>query len=221
MTGPLFTPGGTAVRRDVAYGRVWSAMPYTVLADDGTTLTLAARPGTASLAPASWTAAARAGDDAARLGCIDDLAARRWELDHWTWRDTVVLGRFTAGAPFSVHRFLTPDGRPLRWYVNFERPYRRTAIGIDTLDLILDLVITPDLSTYSWKDEDEYAQARRLGVIDEATHRQLDGARDLALAQLRDRTGPFAPDPETWTLPPEGPLPTLPATALSTPVEAV
>ncbi|MFD4658173.1 DUF402 domain-containing protein [Kitasatospora sp. NPDC058444] len=219
MTAAPFAPGGTAVRRDVAYGRVWSAMPYTVLADDGATLTLTARPGTETLAPAGWTAAARAGGDAARLGCIEDLAAGRWELDRWTWRDTVVLSRFTAGAPFSVHRFLTPDGRPLRWYVNFERPYRRTAIGIDTFDLFLDLVITPDLSAYEWKDEDEYAHARRLGVVDEATHRWMGRARDLALAQLLDCTGPFAPDPAAWELPPTGPLPALPATTLSTPAE--
>ncbi|MFE4974254.1 DUF402 domain-containing protein [Kitasatospora sp. NPDC056651] len=217
MTAPVFAPGATAVRRDVVHGRVWSAMPYTVLADDGATLTIAARPGTDSLVPARWAAAARAGGT--RSGCIDDLAAGQWELDHWTWRDTVVVGRFTAGAPFSVHRFLTPEGRPLRWYVNFERPYRRTAIGVDTFDLFLDLVIDPDLSTYSWKDEDEYAQARRLGVVDEATHRQVDRARDLALAQLRDRSGPFAPEPDAWRLPPEGPLPVLPATALSTPAE--
>lgn len=219
MTAPVFAPGGTVVLRDVTHGRVWSAMPWTVLGDDGRTLTLSARPGTETLAPASWTAAARTGDDTARLDCIDDLVAGRWELDHWTWRDTVALGRYTAGAPFSVHRFLTPDGQPLRWYVNFERPHRRTAIGIDTFDLFLDLVITPDLSTYSWKDEDEYGHARRLGVVDEATHRQVERARGLVLAQLHDRTGPFAPDPAAWTLPPEGPLPTLPATALSTPVE--
>ncbi|MFJ7910943.1 hypothetical protein [Kitasatospora sp. NPDC096204] len=46
----------------------------------------------------------------------------------------------------------------------------------------------------------------------------MDLARDLALAQLRDRTGPFATDPAAWRLPPEGPPPVLPATALSTPV---
>ncbi|MFJ6384033.1 hypothetical protein ACIQI7_29015 [Kitasatospora sp. NPDC092039] len=28
MTAPLFAPGGTAVRRDAAHGRTWSAMPY-------------------------------------------------------------------------------------------------------------------------------------------------------------------------------------------------
>ncbi|MEV7184439.1 hypothetical protein [Kitasatospora sp. NPDC093102] len=55
MTGPVFAPGSTAVGRDVACGRVRSAMPYTVLADDGVTLTLTARPGTETLAPAGWT----------------------------------------------------------------------------------------------------------------------------------------------------------------------
>ncbi|MFD8755403.1 DUF402 domain-containing protein [Kitasatospora sp. NPDC059577] len=217
MTAERFTPGSTAVRRDIAYGRVWTAMPYTVLADDGADLTMTARPGIASLAPSSWTTARRAGDVAVRKRGIDDLAAGQWELDHWVWRDTVVLSRFVAGEPYSVHRFLTPEGRPLRWYVNFERPYRRTAIGIDTLDLFLDLVITPDLATHTWKDEDEYAQARRLGLIDEATHRQVERAREAALAQLLDRRGPFAPAPDAWTMPPPGPLPVLPAATLSTP----
>ncbi|MFI8455552.1 DUF402 domain-containing protein [Kitasatospora sp. NPDC085464] len=217
VTAGRLTAGSTAVRRDIAHGRVWTAMPYTVLADDGATLTLTARPGTAMLAPRSWTASLRAGDDAARKLGIRDLAAGHWELDHWVWRDTVVLSRFTAGEHYSVHRFLTPEGRPLHWYVNFERPYRRTAIGIDTLDLFLDLVITPDLSTYAWKDEDEYAQARRLGLIDTATHRELEHARELALAQALEHSGPFAPDPDTWTLPPPGPLPVLPTAALSTP----
>ncbi|MGW3232803.1 hypothetical protein [Kitasatospora sp. NPDC001095] len=55
MTAPVFAPGDTAVRRDVTHGRVWSAMPYTVLGDDGATLTLSARPGTETLAPAAWT----------------------------------------------------------------------------------------------------------------------------------------------------------------------
>ncbi|MBD0688737.1 DUF402 domain-containing protein [Streptomyces sp. CBMA123] len=217
MTAHLFPAGSTAVRRDVVGGRIWTAMPYTVLADDGATLTLTARPGTESLAPASWTTSRRHGDVAARRRGLDDLATGRWELDHWTWRDTVVIGRFTAGEPYSVHRFLSPEGRPLCWYVNFELPYLRTAIGIDTFDLYLDLVVTPDLASHTWKDEDEYAEARRLGVIDDATHRQVDRARDQALAQLHDRTGPFAPDPEAWTLPAPGPLPVLPDTVLSTP----
>ncbi|MEU4118792.1 DUF402 domain-containing protein [Kitasatospora sp. NPDC028055] len=216
MTARPFAAGSTAVRRDVVDGRIWTAMPYTVLADDGTTLTMTARPGTESLAPASWTASQRNDDVAARRRGIDDLAAGSWQLDRWLWRDTVVVSRFTAGELYSVHRFLSPEGRPLRWYVNFELPYRRTAIGIDTFDLFLDLVITPDLGSHSWKDEDEYAEARRLGVIDRATHRQVELARERALAQLGDRTGPFAPDPEAWALPPAGELPVLPDTVLST-----
>ena len=48
------------------------------------------------------------------------------------------------------------------WYANFERPFQRTPIGIDTFDLLLDLVIEPD-SSYRWKDEGEYRLGRQLG----------------------------------------------------------
>ncbi|MCM2579620.1 DUF402 domain-containing protein [Streptomyces sp. MTZ3.1] len=33
------------------------------------------------------------------------------------------------------------------WYVNFEHPARRTGLGFDTLDLVVDLVIAPDLNS--------------------------------------------------------------------------
>ncbi|MFJ2778760.1 MULTISPECIES: DUF402 domain-containing protein [unclassified Kitasatospora] len=212
-----FEPGATAVRRDIMHGKVWTAMPLRTLADTGDTLALAAWPGIESLAPTTWITSLRTGDEAVRKQGIADLAAGRWELGRWVWRDTTVLSCYTAGEYFSVHRFLDEQGRPLRWYVNFELPHRRTAIGIDTFDLFLDLVAAPDLSTHAWKDEDEYAQARRLGLIDDAHHRLVDQARDRALGLLRRRQGPFAPAGSTWTPPPLFPLPTLPDTALSAP----
>jgi hypothetical protein len=64
---------------------------------------------------------------------------------------------------------------------------RRTRIGIDTFNLLLDLVVEPDLTGHVWKDEDEYAQARRLGVIDDALHRHIDEARQQVVAQIGSR----------------------------------
>ncbi|MGV9267925.1 DUF402 domain-containing protein [Kitasatospora sp. NPDC003701] len=213
-----FEPGATAVRRDVVRGRIWTAMPLHVVADTGAALTLAAWPGVESLAPTTWIAALLTGDQAVRKRGVDDLAAGRWELGRWVWRDTVVLSDFTAGEYFSVHRFFAADGRPLRWYVNFERPHRRTRIGIDTFDLFVDLVVAPDLSSHSWKDEDEYAQARRLGLVDDPLHREVSRARERALALLAERHGPFAPGATRWTAPPPpSPLPALPPTALTAP----
>ncbi len=105
-------------------------------------------------------------------------------------------------------------GEPLRWYVNFEKPFlRRPGVGIDTLDLCLDLVVSPDLSGYHWKDEAEYAHMRRLGVIDDHLHHQVEQARGRAISMLDDRRGPFLGGQPTWTPDSAWPLPELPADA--------
>ncbi|WP_433256637.1 DUF402 domain-containing protein [Streptosporangium sp. CA-135522] len=102
-----------------------------------------------------------------------------------------------------------------RWYVNFQRPYRRTPRGIDTFDLLLDLVVTPDLSSYTWKDEDEYLHGRRLGVVTDAEHRRVQQARDEALAMVEERRGPFAAPWPDWRTDPSWPAPVLPDDALA------
>lgn len=38
------------------------------------------------------------------------------------------------------------------WYINFQRPYVRTAMGVETFDLLVDIVVRPDL-TWTWKGE--------------------------------------------------------------------
>ncbi|MFE3773131.1 DUF402 domain-containing protein [Streptomyces sp. NPDC059122] len=105
----------------------------------------------------------------------------------------------------------TPAG--LRnWYVNFEHPTTRTTDGFDTFDLAVDLVIAPDLQRWEWKDEDEYAHARRLGIISDQEHQAVDAARTQILAMLREQSGPFA-DVASWTSwrwQPAWPAPRLP-----------
>lgn len=101
--------------------------------------------------------------------------------------------------------------------MNFERPCQRTQIGIDTCDLLVDLVVEPDLSGYSWKDEDEYEQGRRLGFIDEVDHVAVDDARQQVLALIESRPGPFAQDLSAWRPDPRWPAPALPADALTVP----
>ncbi|GAA2839989.1 hypothetical protein GCM10010441_75380 [Kitasatospora paracochleata] len=208
----LFRPGATVVRRDVHAGRVWTAMPQRVIDDTGHVLTLAYWPGIESLAPATWITSTRTGDDTARRQCLADLAAGAWTLGPHRWENTELLSHFLAGEWFSVHCFQDAiTHEPLRWYVNFEHPYRRRpGVGIDTMDLALDLVITPDLAGHHWKDQQEYAQLRRLGVVDDYVGRQIERARGRAIGMLDDRTGPFAGGWPTWAPDPSWPLPTLP-----------
>lgn len=83
---------------------------------------------------------------------------------------------------------------------------RRTAF-----DLTVDLVVTPDLTSWQWKDEDEYARVRRLGIISDTEHQAVDAAREEVLAMLSERTGAFAQTERwvAWRREPAWPTPCL------------
>jgi hypothetical protein len=82
----VFAEGTTVVRRDVLRGKVWSAAPYRVIRDTGTTLMLACWPGVEMLAPATWIRWLRTGDDApdqdekAHCACSSELRAKHDHL---------------------------------------------------------------------------------------------------------------------------------------------
>ncbi|HZC25809.1 MAG TPA: DUF402 domain-containing protein [Actinopolymorphaceae bacterium] len=197
------------MRRDVFRGQVWSATPLRTVSDSKDMLAMVLLPGTQKLASTTWIEWCRTGDDDVRSRALPNLAAGTWELDTWTWRDTTKLSLLLADAYFSVDLFFGADGFE-RWYVNFERPYVRTGVGIDTFDLLLDMLVEPDLS-YRWKDEDEYAEGCRLGIITETEQRHVQDARDQVLELLRKGTGPFEERWLAWRPEPGLPLPTLPA----------
>jgi len=198
------------VRRDVLKGQVWSAAPYRVIDDDGGTLTIACWPGVGLLAPTTWIEWNRSGDVAVREQGIRNLASGLWELGRFTWRDTTLLIRYAEGEMYSVSRFFDSHDRCGPWYVDFIQPPRRRATGIDTFDLFLDLIVVDDLSQVHWKDEGEYASARRLGVIDDVTHADVESTRRRVLGLIEAREGLFAEDWSGWKRDPNWPLPLLP-----------
>ena len=77
-----------------------------------------------------------------------------------------------------IYHFWRDGGELEHWYVNFERPLRRTPLGFDTFDEKLDLIVRPD-GRYRWKDEDELEQAAAAGLLDAAAVR-AEAARVLA-----------------------------------------
>ncbi|WP_405444723.1 DUF402 domain-containing protein [Streptomyces achromogenes] len=210
-----FEAGQVVVRRDVyRCGRVWSEHALRVVSDTGQALVAACPPGAETRWPALYVKARTDGDRSVRTEAFDALATGTWELADAVWEETELLLWKQPGAWFSVNAFYTGAG--LRnWYVNFERPTVRTGDGFDTFDLTVDLVVDPDLAGWQWKDEDEYAHVRRLGIITEAEHRAVEAARDQALAMLTERSGPFAGAAAwtSWRWNPAWPAPRLPRPA--------
>ncbi|MFC8826992.1 DUF402 domain-containing protein [Streptomyces sp. NPDC057137] len=211
-----FDVGETVTRRDMYRGRVWSAQAMRVIADTDEALVTACVPG-AEVRWASLYAKARDDDDrSVRTSAFDAMATGEWELAPGVWQDTEVLLWKPPRAWFSVNAFFAPDRagahRLRNWYVNFEHPTRRAADGFDTFDLTVDLVVAPDLSTLQWKDEDEYAHVRRLGIVTDTEHRAVELARAQVLAMLEQREGPFAEADRwaAWRWDASWPVPSLP-----------
>ena len=85
--------------------------------------------------------------------------------EHWEGHGTLMLRR--PGDRYSIWVFWHGESREFAcWYVNLEQPYRRSAIGIDTLDHELDLW-SEDGVTWHLKDEDGVAKRVAEGRFDE------------------------------------------------------
>jgi uncharacterized protein len=92
--------------------------------------------------------------------------------------------------------------------VNLQAPLRRTALGFDTVDHALDVIVELD-GTWRWKDEDELAEAVEQGLFttDEAEKFRADGER--AVAAILEREPPFDHDWSSWRPDPAWAEPTL------------
>ncbi|MGE5252139.1 MAG: DUF402 domain-containing protein [Bacteroidota bacterium] len=97
----------------------------------------------------------------------------------------------------------------LCYYVNFQLPFRRTRLGFDTLDLDLDLVISPDFE-WHWKDLDEYERGIQSGGIRPEWASCVEEAQQEATARLAGRRYPLDGSWLSWKLPDWTP-PRLPA----------
>jgi hypothetical protein len=86
-------------------------------------------------------------------------------------------------------RFL-PDGRHLGWYVNLREPYRRSERGIHAMDMILDIVVSPDRS-WLWKDEDEFEAIVAAGLYTEATVLAVREEAASVIRRIENCSAPF------------------------------
>ena len=173
--------------------RIDFAWPCRVAADTDDLLALFIAAGSKCMADPKQTAAQKLAGE------------RKLHPTHETvWRHDTLRLMFP-GASHSVWLFwdgVETSRRLLRYFVNLEEPFRRTAIGFDTQDHTLDIVVTPELEC-RWRDEEEFERHVALGIA----RREHACLRGWAQWSPEPEWSPPAM-PETWT--------TMPATLSST-----
>src|SRR5262249_27686341 len=96
----------------------------------------------------------------------------------------------------------------LGYYVNLEAPFVRTAIGVDSSDNSLDVVVNPDL-TWHWKDEDSMPLWVERGVFTPEDVEQFYRDGREAIALVESRAFPFDGSYVDWRPDPAWDLPTV------------
>lgn len=191
-----WSPGDAIVLREIWHGRVFEARPATVVEDAPEQTTLVIPGGVGCAVPVS--------EDGAELRLPD----RPWHLEVRERGPNPILSFAWPGTPYAVLRWTTEETIPA-WYVNLQEPLRRTAVGFDTVDHALDLVVGLD-DTWTWKDEDELAQAVGDDLFTQDQAERFRAQGELALRRILDREPPFDRDWADWRPDPSWPLPTLP-----------
>jgi hypothetical protein len=196
-------PGEAVVLQEVWRGRVWAARPMRVVRDDGDSVALWFPRGTRWMAPTDDPSRPWQEDRGPRLA---ECAARcEWRFRELEW-DVDTLWLMREGEWHAVWVSWLPGGEHWGWYVNLQKPFRRTRRGFATMDLMLDVIVSPD-RTWRWKDEDELAIFVERGAFDAGLAHKAR-AEGLEVARRAESDEPpfsepwhdWRPDP-SWTTP--------------------
>jgi hypothetical protein len=191
-------PGDTGVIRGILKGKLWWACPAFIVHDMPELIALYWPVGTPTRSPI-------------RRPTVEDELYNRIQLVERNWTDNDVLSMNMPGSAHSIELMWEAGSRRVRcWYVHLQEPLRRSKIGFDTMDQMLDIVISPDRSSWHWKDEDEFSQAETMGVY---THVQVQSIRsegERVIGQLKGNASPFCDGWEDWTPPEAWGIPVFP-----------
>jgi predicted RNA-binding protein associated with RNAse of E/G family len=147
------------------------------------------------------------------------LSADQLDLVDKRWVTTDVLMLVTPGAAHSVYAMWEEGHTSFRcWYIDLQEPLRRTSMGFDTMDHLLDVVVSYDRSEWWWKDEDEFAEAEAIGVYSAEEARAIWAEGERAIKLMQANQSPFCDGWEKWLPPVEWGIPRLPAGWDNTPV---
>ena len=197
MTAGFFDSGQHIVIREIWDRQIWSARPAIVVQDTPELIACYIAPGS------PWKMPRSSGGEQVRP------ARRRqegWVLHDAVWLDIGLLRLSIPGKNYSVLIFWNSNAAQTHWYINLEEPHERSALGFDYRDQILDVILTPDLTSWRWEDEDELEEAISAGLVTEELAAALHARGKVVVAELQSGKSVFngwekwAPD-SSWTVP--------------------
>lgn len=202
----LWNEGDTVLLRGVYDRHPTYAQAVRVIKDTPEETALYIWPGAECMAPAGYI----------RNGHI---AWDRWHetmtntlnLEKYLWHTNRFLILLEPKKYFStIHIWNAETNEFSCYYINFQLPFQRTALGFDTCDLDLDIVIEPSYN-WQWKDADEYQHGIQVGGIKMEWVNEIERARKEIATRLQSRSYPLDGSWLSWEPDSNWPAPKLPA----------
>ena len=199
---PRFQPGEHIVTRYVFRGRVKSAFPWIVVVDSPELIV--------TWLPANTIVMGGELEGTRHLSG-QQFADLDWEMVSRKWRASGTLRLKQPNAMWSLWVFWNEEMTDIKaWYVNIEAPFQRTRFGFDTWDMFLDVVVAPDRKSWTYKDEDEFADAITAGIFTDEEATEVRATAEKALEIVKANRAPFDSIWASWRPDPLWEIPQLP-----------
>ena len=189
-------PGEEVVLRERWEGGIWAARPAVVVMDKRSEKRFLVPTGVKWWYPTD--------DDGNEMR----LPLEDWRLEEGEMNTRNILSFAWPHRPYSVFIAWDPDWNFTGYYVNLQTPLERTKFGFDYKDHVLDIEMSADKSSWTWKDEEDLAHMVEEGLF---TEEQADDFRawgETAVEHIRFET-PFDEDWSEWRPDSEWLLPEL------------
>jgi len=191
-------PGDPVVLRGAGFGKIWWALPVTVIQDSPELIAL------------YWRAGVEGKGTNRKPAPQDVISPENIYFIDWTWKETDVLYLAIPMVEYAIYLMWETGSSRLRcWYINLQTPLRRLSVGFETMDQMLDVVTSPDRSKWWWKDEDEFNTAVALGIFSAAEAKSIRQAGERAIKLLMSGQSIYE-DWQNWTAPTNWEIPKLP-----------
>ena len=182
----LWEPGTGVIMREVWRNKVYSVFPVRVVQDSAGWSALCLPRQALGLYPHT------------RDGVPIRIPQDEWVLDGGPWTGGNVLYLVHAGVGYMFTGWWDGDHIFSGWKIDLVEPVRRTRLGFDYMDQLLDMMVSADRSTWRWKDEDEVLEAQARGIFTGEQASNLYQRGERALETLLANEPPFDKDWENW-----------------------